>query len=483
MKKNDDGSGVGAAMIAPPPAAPISRSKAIVTAFIVASAFLMQSIDSTLLVVAIPSISEHLKATPLALHFAITTYTISLAIFMPVSGWFADRYGARRVFCAALVIFTLGSMLCGLSGNLLQMVGARALQGFGGAIMTPVGRLIVLRAFGKGGTLDAMTYLSLPLVVGPMMGPLLGGFIVTYASWQWIFYVNVPICLVALAVTSIFIARDGPAEPQPFDFSGFFIVGACLLLFQLGVESLGHPFAGTLGTMAFFASAVIVGIAYRRHALRRDNPAFDIDLFSGRPYAVGVIGGGIGRVGLNASAFLLPLLLQIGFGLSPLQAGFYTFLSAFGIFGGKPLIRIALRRFGFRILLIFLVLLGSGLLAAFAAVGPTMPGVILAAHVVVLGAIRSMHFNTVNTLTYSDVPQNLLSRAVSSAGVIQQLSMGMGVSVSAAVLALSMGGNHVLSMHDFSLAFLAMGAIPLLSLPILFGLHPAHGTNLGRKKS
>jgi EmrB/QacA subfamily drug resistance transporter len=448
---------------------PVSRGWAIATAFIVALAFLMQGVDSTLLVVAIPTIARDLNTSPLALHFAITTYTFSLAVFMPVSGWFADRFGARTVFIGSLFVFTLGSILCGLSDGLLGMVAARALQGFGGAVMTPVGRLIVLRAFGRDGVLDAMLYLTLPLLIGPIMGPLLGGLMLSYVSWHWIFFVNVPVCLIGVALTFAFIRHDRPAQAGDFDFRGFFIAGAGLILFQLGIEGLGHPFAGHVGTALFFVASAAVAWLYWRHARRHSNAALDLTLFSSNSFSVGVIGGGIGRVGLNSSAFLLPLMLQIGFGLSPLQAGFYAFLSGLGVFGSKGLIRVALVRLGFRRFLIAVALFGVALLAAFAFIKPGISLYILIPAVVLIGASRTMYYNTVNTLTYYEVPHKQLSRAVSSAGVFQQLSMGMGISLASAVLAIASSGEKLTQSH-FSIAFAAMAMLPLFSIPFLFRL-------------
>jgi EmrB/QacA subfamily drug resistance transporter len=454
---------------APDPDQGVSRGWAIATAFIVALAFLMQGVDSTLLIVAIPTIARDLGTSPLALHFAITTYTFSLAVFMPVSGWFADRLGARTVFIGSLIVFTIGSIICGLANDLTGMVAARALQGFGGAIMTPVGRLIVLRAFGKDGVLDAMLYLTLPLLIGPIIGPLLGGVIVSYVSWHWIFFVNVPICLIAVVLTVSFIQRDKASEPQRFDFRGFMIAGAGLILFQLGIEGLGHPFAGHGGTAAFFAGAALVAWIYWRHARGHPNAALDLSLFSSNSFSVGVIGGGLGRVGLNSSAFLLPLMLQIGFGLSPLQAGIYAFLSGLGVFGSKGLIKISLVRFGFRKFLIAVALFGVTLLAAFSLIKPGVSLLILVPAVILIGASRTMYFNTVNTLTYYEVPHKQLSRAVSSAGVFQQLAMGMAISVSSAVLAVASGGE-ALTQGDFSIAFLAMSLLPLFSIPFLLRL-------------
>lgn len=478
LDDNDKAGGGGSATV---PAAgsheppPVSPGRAIAIAFVVSGAFLMQGLDSTLLTVAIPAMARDLRVDPLTLHFAITSYTITLAVFMPVSGWFADRLGARTVFCGAMALFTAGSILCGLSSSIGPMIAARVLQGFGGALMTPIGRLIVLRAFGKGRVLDAMTWLTLPILIGPLVGPLVGGIIVTYATWPWIFFVSVPLCVAATAGAFALFPPEPPPEHRPFDHLGFVIAGAGLVLFQLGVENLGHPFAGLLGGAALFVAAFAMVPVYLRHARNRTEPALDVSLFAHRHYLVGVFAGGLGRIGLNSTAFLLPLMLQLGMGLPPLTAGLYACVAAVGAFGTKSIIRHLMRRYGYRRLLLLVVVVGAALLAGWAAVGPGTPAWILLPYVLVLGAVRTMHFNTVNTLTYSEVPSKLLSRAVSAAGVFQQLSMGLGISLSAAVLALVSDPGPALSTHDFAMAFLAMAVVPILSIPILLMLPTADG--------
>lgn len=461
----------------PPPVPP---RRAIVIAFIVAAAFLMQGLDTMLIAVAIPTMAAALDVPALSLHLAITAYTISLAVFMPVSGWIADRLGARLVFCASMVIFTLGSVLCGFSQSLAPMIAARILQGFGGALMTPIGRLVVLRAFGRDRTLDAMTYMTTPVLIGPLIGPLIGGAIITYAPWNWIFFVVVPVSIAAVVAALIVFPADAPAERRPFDGPGFLIAALGLVAFQLGIENLGHPFfAGRLGSVVIFASVAAIVPLYLWHARRIADPALDIRLFAVPSYAVGVIGGGVGRIGLNSTTFLQPVLLQVGLGFSPLAVGLYAFASTLGAFGSKPIIRRSLFRFGYRRLLIGVSIAGAVLLGAMALVRPGVAPPVLLALVIVLGAVRTMHFNAVNTLTFSDVPHERLSSAVGAAGVFQQLSMGLGISVSSAVLALAQDPEVGLTPRDFSIAFVVMAAIPILSLPSLLRLAPAHGRAAG----
>lgn len=453
-----------------PVGAPITEGRRILVAFIVACAFLMQGIDSTLLTIAIPTIAEALQVNPLLLHLGITGYLLSLAVFMPVSGWFADRFGARLVFCAALAAFTFGSLVAAMAPNLTALVAARVLQGFGGALMTPVGRLLVLKAFGPGRTLDAMTYLTLPVLIGPLLGPLLGATIISFASWRWLFLVNVPVCAVTILLTLRFVPALAKGIPTRFDFGGFALVGVSLVLFQLGVEHLARPSWGAAGTFAIFAASIATFVLYARMARGRTGPALDLSLFSSRAFSVSVIAGGIGRIGLNSSAFLLPLLLQIGFGMAPIAAAGLASLSAVGAFAAKPLLRWSIKSLGYSITLVTVAVLGALLMGSFATMGPSVSLPLLVGTVFALGAVRTMHFNAVNSLTYADVPDNKLSSSVASAGVFQQLSMGLGVSISAAMLSMLVPEGALPRVADFQLVFLAMAVVPLLSVPILLTL-------------
>lgn len=454
----------------------MTEGRKIAIAFIVSMTFLMQGTDMTLLTIAIPTMAEALDKSPLTLHLVITAYMASLAVFMPISGWFADRFGARRIFCAALCIFLLGSLASCAAPNLGVLILARVVQGFGGAVMTPVGRLLVLQVFGPGRTLDAMTYLTLPVIVGPLIGPLVGAWVVSVTSWRVLFLINVPVCLLTLIAALFLMPRlDDVEHRNRFDIGGFFIVGFSLAMFQLGVEHLAHPLFGRGATVAIFCLAVVTFFIYARMARRRDRPALDLSLFSIRAYAVGVIGGGIGRVGLNSSAFLLPLLLQIGWGMTPIASAAYTSVATLGSVMGKPLLRWGIRKRGFAATTTTLAVIGAAIMALFAVMDTQASPLILLGSVVALGAVRSMHFNSVNTLTYADVPPEKLSSSVSAAGVFQQLSMGLGISGSATVLALFAPTGQAPGISDFQLAFLTMSAIPILSIPILLTLRSGDG--------
>ena len=317
----------------------------------VAFAFLMEQLDSTIITTAIPDMAMELHVTPLSMNLAITSYILSLAVFIPVSSWFADRFGTRRVFAGALALFTIGSGLCGLSSSLPVLVLMRVIQGFGGAMMTPVGRLILLRSFPRSELVTAMTYMVVPAVVGPTIGPLLGGLLTTYASWRWLFYVNVPFGLAGIAFCLRFIGDTRMAEPPRFDLPGFLLCGAGLALLQFGLENVGRPMLPRYGVVLLFAAGAGCLAIFALHALRTSEPALDLRLFKIRTLRVSSLGGGVSRVGINAVPFMLPLMLQLGFGLSPVQSGSLTFVTSLGTLAVRPISATLLRRLGFRNLL------------------------------------------------------------------------------------------------------------------------------------
>lgn len=446
---------------------PTTESHRIAIAFVVACAFLMQGVDTTLLTIAIPEISADLGESPLSLHLLITAYLLSLAVFMPVSGWFADRFGARRVFTWSVALFMGASMACAAMPGLWTMIPLRMVQGFGGALMTPVGRMIVLRAFGPGRTLDGMTWLTIPVLIGPLIGPLIGATLIEVAPWRTLYFVNAPICLAAIIGAARLIPETPPEGAGAFDLGGFLLAGASLVLFQLGVEALSHPGWGAPGAILLVVASLAVFQVYRRHAKGRDRPALDLRLFSNASYRTGVIAGGIGRVGINSSAFLLPLFLQLGLGFRPIHAGLLAALSGLGSFASKPLLKRCVARFGFRRVLLAITGLGTLSLGAFAGVSEAWPMALLIVLVLVAGAVRTLYFNAANTLTYTDLKDTELSRAVSSAGVFQQLTMGLGISVSAALLSVIQTPGGTLQLVDFQWTFAIMALIPLLSLPVL----------------
>lgn len=444
----------------------------------VAIAFLMEQLDTTIITTALPDMARSLDTTPLRLNLAITTYVLTLAVFIPVSGWFADRFGARRVFALALFIFTLGSMLCGLAESFEMLLATRALQGLGGAMMTPVGRLILLRSFPRSQLVTAMTYMTLPAVVGPVVGPLLGGALTTYVSWRWIFYVNVPFGLLGILLALRFVEDVKGDTAQKFDFPGFLMVGAGVALLQLGLENIGHPMLPTGWTWIILASALLLLLGFGRYARTVAAPAIDLTLFASRAFGVGTLAGGLCRIGLNGVPFLLPLMLQVGFGMSPVASGSITFVSSFGALVIRPLLSMLLRLFGFAAVLIGSAAAGSVVVAGFSLLQPDTPRWILMLHVALFGLVRSAQFMTSNTLSYADLPPEKLSRATSLGGVLQQLSVSFGVSIAAVLLGLVSSGSHTLTPERFHQTFLLAAIIPLLSIPGFLRLRPQDGVQV-----
>jgi EmrB/QacA subfamily drug resistance transporter len=445
---------------------------------IVAVAFLMEQLDQTIIVTAIPDMAKSLSTTPLSMNLAVTTYILTLAMFIPVSGWFADRFGARRIFALALLVFTLGSILCGLAVNFQMLIATRVLQGLGGAMMTPVGRLILIRSFPRSQLVTAMTYMTLPAIIGPLIGPVLGGFLTTYLSWRWIFYVNVPFGLIGIFMALRFVEDIRGNAAVKFDFPGFLMVGIGFTLLEYGIENVGRPAIPVPAILGVIVAAVLLLLAFVRYARSVAAPAIDLTLLRQRAFRIGTLVGGVCRIGLNGVPFLLPLMLQVGFGLSPVVSGSLTFASALSSLLIRPVSTRALRRFGFDRVLTWSAVAGSVIVAGFALIGPQTPYWVIIVYVFVFGLARGAQFMTSNTLSYSDVPAAQLSRATSLGGVIQQLSVSFGVSIAAMLLGLVSQGGAPLTPELFHTVFLISAVIPLLALPGFLFLKPEDGVQV-----
>ena len=473
----------------PPPSRPAASAAPlpggrlpIIIPVIVAVAFLMEQLDSTIITTAVPDIAHSLAVTPVQMSLAVAAYVLSVAIFIPVSGWFADRFGARRIFVTALAIFTLGSVLCGLSQSFAMLVAMRVVQGLGGAMMTPVGRLILLRSFPRSELMTAMTYMTLPAIMGPVIGPLLGGVITTYFSWRWIFYVNVPFGMLGILLALRYVADMREHEVAGFDFPGFLMVGGGLGLLQFALEGISHPVMPPFAIALSAVAAIALLLGFGLYARRAVAPAVDLTLFRSRSFRVGTVAGGLCRIGMNGVPYLLPLMLQVGFGLSPIASGSITFISSVGAVIIRNLLAPVIRRSGFRFVLIGSAIAGSIGLAGFALIDPRTPHYLILLWVFVFGLTRSAQFMSSNTLSYADTPDRQLSRATSLGGVLQQLSVSFGVSVAAVLLALVSAHSETLTPDRFHEVFLLSAVIPLLSIPGFVTLARDDGARaIGRK--
>ena len=452
---------------------------------IVACALFMENLDSTVLATSLPAIAHDFGESPVRLSFAITSYLFSLAVFIPISGWVADRFGARNVFRGAIVVFLTGSILCGLSSSLWQMVAARMLQGLGGAMMVPVGRLVLLRSVAKADLVSAMAWLTVPALIGPVIGPLIGGFITTYFHWRWIFWINVPIAILGLTLVTLFIPAVREPRPPAFDAAGFALAAAGLVGLMFGFETIGRDIVPGWAS----ALLLVLGLAgmalFVRHAARIAHPVLDLRLLEVRTFRASVTGGFLFRMGIGALPFLLPLLLQAGFGLNAFQSGQLTFAAALGALSMKLVAKPILRRFGFRRVLLANAALSAVSLAAIALFRPDTPHAVVLVVLLIGGFFRSLQFTSINTLGYADIDPQRMSRATSFASMAQQLSLSAGVATGAILLHLTMAarGGGALQASDFEPAFLAVGACAALSALVYLHLPGNAGAEVSGHRS
>ncbi len=447
---------------------------------IIAVALFMENMDATVIATSLPAIATDLGTNPLALKLAVTSYLLSLAIFIPASGWTADRFGARTVFRAAIAVFVLGSIGCALSGSLSDFVIARIVQGMGGAMMTPVGRMVLVRTIPKRELVGAMAWVTTPALIGPVLGPPVGGFITTYATWHWIFIINVPIGLLGIVLATRYIEDVRAEDHARFDIVGMVLIGLGIAGVAFGLSVLGLNFLPWWVVAALIVGGACFIGAYLAHARHVDNPALDLSLFRLPTFFASVVGGFIFRLGLGALPFLLPLMLQIGFGMTPFQSGMITFATAFGAMGMKWATATILRRFGFRTILLVNSMISSVFLAVCAFFTAATPVLLMTVLLFVGGFFRSLQFTSINTLAYAEVEPARIGRATSIVSVAQQLAISAGVAFGALAvdITLRIKGDPTLSADLFPPAFLAVALISALSVLIFFRLAPDAGAEM-----
>jgi EmrB/QacA subfamily drug resistance transporter len=441
---------------------------------VIGCGLLMQGLEGTAIATALPTMARALGESPVRLNLAISAYMLSVAVCIPISGWMANRFGARNVFCAAMALFALASTLCGLSTSLPQLLAARVLQGVAGALMTPVGRVVILRATPRDQIVKAMSILTVPAVLGPILGPLIGGAIVEAASWRWIFFLSAPVGLAGL-IAAVLIIPDLPSEPAgPLDLWGLALAGGGVAALVIALGEVGHP-SWPPGVIAGLAALGALSLlAYVKHARSAREPVLDLSLLRLLPMNVVIFGGGLWRAAMGASPLLLVLLLQVGFGLSPLRSGAISFAGAMGSLLMKGPASSLLRRYGFRRVLIVNGALTGILLAGMGLFQASTSHALIFLVLLVGGFFRSLQFTALASLCYADVPDHALGGASALASMTQELAQSLGVALAAVTLQSLLALRHgaAFTARDLSISFFVMGGLSLLSLP-LFGRLPA----------
>ena len=448
----------------------------------VACPLFLQNLDTSIMATALPSIASSLDVEALHLNLAITSYLLSLAVFLPASGWCADRYGARSVFCAAIGLFSFGSALCGLATSLPQLVLFRVIQGMGGAMMVPVGRLILLRSIAPQEMVAAMVWFTVPGAVGRVAGPLLGGIIVTLVSWRWIFLLNIPFGVLGILMARAFITDTQERIKQRFDIVGFVLLSIGLVGLVSGLDTAGRGLVPGSVTATLTTVGALCVFLYWCYTRRVSSPVIDPGLFRFRAYRTAVAGGMPLRIALGASPFLLPLMLQLGFGLTPLMSGLLTMATAIGSLSVRAMLRASIRRYGFKTILIASTLLTGVFYALYGLFTPDTSHALIFVILLFGGLFNSFAMITLNTLGYSDVPQNRMSQATALSSMAQQFALSLGVAFAAFLVTLTARshghGPDALGATDFSPAFIVVGILTWCSLFYFFRLSPDEGAEL-----
>ncbi|RRZ91480.1 multidrug transporter subunit MdtD [Erwinia sp. 198] len=444
--------------------------------WIAAMAFFMQALDATILNTALPAIALSLNRSPLAMQSAVISYTLTVAMLIPLSGWLADRFGTRKVFIAAVSLFTLGSLACALSGTLTMLVLFRIVQGIGGAMMMPVARLALLRAYPRSELLPVLNFVTMPGLVGPVLGPLLGGVLVTWASWHWIFLINIPV-----GILGIFYARkympDFTTPKRRFDFIGFMLFGIGLVMLSSGIELFGEKIVASSVALAVTSGGILLLLLYIVHARRHPTPLIPLPMFKTRTFSVGILGNIASRLGTGCIPFLMPLMLQVGFGYTAILAGCMMAPTALGSILAKSTVTQVLRWFGYRKTLTGISVIIGVLIASFALQSPAASLALLLLPLFVLGMAMSTQFTAMNTITLADLNDSNASSGNSMLAVTQQLAISFGVAVSAAVLRFYSNFDGTTVDH-FHATFLTMGVVTVFSGLVFMLLKPGDGRHL-----
>jgi EmrB/QacA subfamily drug resistance transporter len=424
--------------------------------------------------------AESFGEPPVNLGAAITAYVAAMAVFMPASGWLADRFGSRALFQGAIGIFTIGSLLCAMSGSLTEIICARIIQGAGGAMLTPVGRLVVIRNSPRSELINAMATLSLYQQLGPLLGPPSGGFIAAYSTWHWIFLINVPVGIVAMAVAPWCFDNDPQADVRPFDTRGFLLVGSAFAFIIASLNTFAHGFGQIAQGAVLGAIGGALALWAIRYLRRAPHPLLDLTLMRIPTFRINVTGGTPFRIGVGASQFLLPLLLQIAMGFDAFVAGLLIFASAVGQIGMKPSMPRLLRRFGFRSLLLYGSLIIPIVLVICGFFRPSTPLPLIVVTFLIMGFAQSLQFSALNAISFADIERERMSHATGLAQVLQQFAFGMGVAVASVLLQASLALRQAsdLAFMDFTATFFLLAFAALMAVPFYYRLAPDAGRDL-----
>jgi EmrB/QacA subfamily drug resistance transporter len=470
-----------APLVTPPPKTAGKR----VLPWLVAVAFFMESLDTTILNTAVPRISAALHVSPLSMKSVLASYTLSLAVFIPISGWMADRFGTRRVFASAIGLFTLGSFLCGLSSNIHLLVACRILQGCGGAMMVPVGRLTLVRTFAKSELIRAMSFVAIPGLIGPMLGPVAGGLIVGYFHWRLIFFLNIPIGLFGLVMVYIHLP-DYREQTNPLDKVGLILFGSGIALLSYVLEIFGEHTLGAGEVLGLLAISVALLGGYLLHAKGTAYPLLELSLFRIRTFSAAVSGSFFTRLGIGGVPFLLPLLYQVGLGFTAIQSGLLIMPQAIGAISFKFLMPRLLARVGFRGVLISNTVVLGVLLLFFATIGLTTPVWLIVLQAFCYGTFSSLQYTSMNTLAYADVSEGQTSGASSIASTMQQMSISFGVASAGLATAFFIPAaahtNPAEMIHGIHEALVVLGCFTVLSTLIFHRLRSGDGSSVSRQK-
>ena len=444
--------------------------------WLVAIGFFMQTLDATIINTALPAMARSLGESPLRMQSVIVAYSLTMAMLIPASGWIADRFGTRRVYLGAMLLFALGSLLCAVSQTLAQLVGARILQGLGGALLLPVGRLAVLRAFPREQFLRAMSFIAIPGLIGPLLGPTLGGWLVEIASWHWIFLINLPVALVGCALTLLFMPAGRVPPPGAFDLAGFLLLSGGMVAISLSLGGLSELGMGHASVVVLLVFGLVCIAAYWLRALRHPAPLFSPQLFSVASLRVGLLGNLFARLGSSCMPFLIPLLMQVSMRYSPAQAGMMMLPLVLSGMAAKPLVTRLILWFGYRWVLVVNTTLVGLVMCSFALITPEQPLWLQMLQLAFYGAVNSMQFTAMNTITLKDMDGSAASSGNSLLSMVQMLAMSLGVAVAASVLSGFTGyftpPGVAQTLNAFHATFIVMGLVTMASAWIFWQLEP-----------